>query len=181
MAKLKSQLLATESDIALARTWRGKISPVMTQATGPHVDAKKPCRVVERHEARNRKGLETYDVDADKGDQNLLSSSVGCRDGDTDDGDNKFADGHTGSTDQEEATTSEPLDTPHTRDSHEHVDNTSGDGNEERIPDARALEEGGAVVEDEVDASKLLPCLDENSSESAKSDLGLVEAEAVAV
>ena len=34
------QLDATESDMAFARTLRGKISPVMTHAMGPHVDAK---------------------------------------------------------------------------------------------------------------------------------------------
>jgi hypothetical protein len=41
MAKFQSQLEATERDMALARTLRGKISPVMTQATGPQVEAKK--------------------------------------------------------------------------------------------------------------------------------------------
>ena len=40
MAQFQSQLDATESDIALARIWRGKISPVMTHAMGPQVAAK---------------------------------------------------------------------------------------------------------------------------------------------
>jgi hypothetical protein len=33
-------LEATDIDIALARILRGKISPVTTQAIGPHVEAK---------------------------------------------------------------------------------------------------------------------------------------------
>lgn len=39
MAKFQSQLDATERDMALARTLRGKISPTTTQAMGPHVEA----------------------------------------------------------------------------------------------------------------------------------------------
>ena len=41
MAKFQSQFEAVERDMALARMLRGKISPVMTQAMGPQVDAKK--------------------------------------------------------------------------------------------------------------------------------------------
>ena len=40
MAKFQSQLDAVAIDIALARTLRGKISPVMIHAMGPHVAAK---------------------------------------------------------------------------------------------------------------------------------------------
>ena len=40
MAQFQSQLDAVASDIALARTLRGKISPVITHAMGPHVAAK---------------------------------------------------------------------------------------------------------------------------------------------
>ena len=40
MPKFQSQLLATESDMALARTLSGKISPTTTQAMGPQVEAK---------------------------------------------------------------------------------------------------------------------------------------------
>ena len=39
MPKFQSQLLATASDIAFARTLSGKISPTTTQAMGPHVHA----------------------------------------------------------------------------------------------------------------------------------------------
>ncbi len=42
MPKFQSQLDATASDMALARTLRGKISPVTTQVTGPQVEAKNP-------------------------------------------------------------------------------------------------------------------------------------------
>lgn len=38
---MSNQLLATERDIALARICKGKISPVMTHAMGPQVEAKK--------------------------------------------------------------------------------------------------------------------------------------------
>jgi hypothetical protein len=40
MPKFQSQLEATERDMPLARMLRGKISPVMTHATGPHEVAK---------------------------------------------------------------------------------------------------------------------------------------------
>lgn len=80
-----------------------------------------------------------------------MGSNVLDRDGNTDDGDDELADSHTSSTDEEKGTATELLNTPHTRQSHEHIDNASSDGNQEGVADAGALEEGGAVVEDEVD------------------------------
>ena len=80
-----------------------------------------------------------------------MGGNVLDRDGNTNDGDDELANGHASSTDEEEGTTTELLNTPHTRQSHEHIDNASSDGNQEGVADAGALEEGGAIVEDEVD------------------------------
>ncbi len=41
MPKFQIQTDAVESDIALARTLRGYISPMTTHPIGPHVEAKK--------------------------------------------------------------------------------------------------------------------------------------------
>jgi hypothetical protein len=98
MPKFHSQFDATESDIAFARTFKGKISPVITQATGPHVDAKKAWRKVNTpsHHCGND---DTYDVNANKGNKNLLPSDIIDRDGNANDSDNIFAYAHANGTD----------------------------------------------------------------------------------
>ena len=114
-----------ESDIAFARICSGKISPVMTQAIGPQVDAKKAYMpTLQRYPGvRNR----TYDVDTNECNQNLLAGNVLDGDGDTDDGDNEFADTHSNCTHQQEATAAETLNTPHSGQRREHVDDVGGD------------------------------------------------------
>jgi len=114
-------------------------------------------------------------------DQNLLSSNVRGRDRNTDDGDQELANTHAGGTDQEQPSTTEPLDTPHTRESHEHVYDVGGDSDQEGVTDTRVLEERGTVVEDEIDTGELLPCLDEDASEGTKKDFVVRSAETVEV
>lgn len=98
--------------------------------------------------------LETHNVDADEGDEHFLSSQILYRDRDTDDSDDKLADTHAGSTDEEKTTATEALNTPHSGQGHEDIDNVGGDGDQERVANARVLEECRAVVEDEVDYKK---------------------------
>lgn len=102
-------------------------------------------------------GSEEGDVDADEGDEDLLSGQVVLRDGNTDDGDDVLADEHTSGTDEEERTTTSPVDEPDTGNGHADVDDVGGNGDQERILNTRALEESRAVVEDEVDTGELLP------------------------
>jgi len=56
----------------------------------------------------------------------------------------------------------------HVRDSHEHVDDVGGNGDQEGVTNTRILEEAGTVVEDEVDTGELLPRLDEDTSEGRR-------------
>ena len=100
-------------------------------------------------------GGEEGDIDADESDQNLLPRSVRGRNRNTDDADQKLAEGHPSGADQEQLPTTKPLDTPHTRESHEHVDDIDGDSDQERVMNTRVLEEHGAVVDDEVDTGEL--------------------------
>jgi hypothetical protein len=46
MAKFHNQLLAVEREMAFARICKGKISPMMTQAMGPQVEAKNACKIL---------------------------------------------------------------------------------------------------------------------------------------
>ena len=85
-----------ERDIAFARICSGKISPVMTQAIGPQVDAKKAYMPTLQRYPGVRDW--TYDVDTNECNQNLLAGNVLDGDGDTDDGDNEFADTHSNCT-----------------------------------------------------------------------------------
>ena len=93
----------------------------------------------------------THNVNADEGNKDTLSSQVLDRDSDTDDGDDELANTHSCGTDEEETTTTEALDTPDTGESHEDIDDTSSNGDDERVGDTGGIEERGAVVEDEVD------------------------------
>ena len=126
-------------------------------------------------------GGEEGDVDTDECDQNLLSRNVFSRDRDTDDGDQELANTHGGGADQKQPPATEPLNTPHPGKSHGHVDDIGSNRNQEWIGNAGVLEEYRAVVEDEVDTGKLLPCLDENASEGTKKDFVVGGAEAVEI
>lgn len=86
-----------------------------------------------------------------------MSGQVVLRDGNTDDGDDVLAEEHTSSTDEEERTTTSTVNEPDTGNGHTDVDDVGGNGDQERIRNTRALEEGRAVVEDEVDTGELLP------------------------
>lgn len=124
---------------------------------------------------------EEGDVDADEGDEDLLSGQVGVRDGNTDDSDDVLAEEHTSGTDEEERTTASTVNEPDTRNSHTDVDDVGGNGDQERILNTRALEEGRAVVEDEVDTSELLPSLKEDTGQDTEQDLVVSVLEAVEV
>jgi len=126
-------------------------------------------------------GSEECNVDANESDQNLLSGRVRSRDRDADDGDQELANAHPGGTDQEQPPTTEPLDAPHPRKCHKHVDDVGGDGDQEGVLNTRILEEDGAVVEDEVDTGELLPRLDEDPSEGTEKDLVIAGPEAIEV
>ena len=92
-------------------------------------------------------GGEGGDVDTDEGDERLLARVVVDRDGDANDRDEILANTHDGSAVEEERAATEPLDTPHTRKGHEHVDDVGGDRDQEGVLDTRVLEEGRAVYE----------------------------------
>jgi len=78
-------------------------------------------------------GKATYNVDAYEGDEDFLSSDVLRGDGDTDNSDDEFTDAHANSAPKKESATTNPLNTPHSRDSHDYVDNACGNGDHEGI------------------------------------------------
>ena len=92
-------------------------------------------------------GGEGGDVDANKGNERLMAGLVVDGDSNTDDRDEVLADTHDGGTVEEERAATEPLDTPHARKGHEHVDDVDGDRDQEGVLDTRVLEEGRAVYE----------------------------------
>jgi hypothetical protein len=118
----------------------------------------------------------------------------GCN---TDNGDNIFADTHTGSTDEEEFTATEIIDCPHTGDGGNDVYNIGDDGDDERIGDTGLSKEGGSVVEDKlsesdgiqsfwieetyVDTSELLPSLEEDSGKDTSTVVSGTVPEAIEV
>lgn len=102
---------------------------------------------------------EEGDVDAHERDEHLLAREVRLRDGHARDGNDELTYAHAHRADEQQPATSEALDTPHARECHEAVDDVRRNADEERIFDARVLEENRAVVEDEVDAGELLPSL----------------------
>ena len=144
------QLLATERDIAFARICKGKISPVITQAIGPHVEAKKACREKGQRRLPKLPDIESYNVNANKSNEHTLAGKIVRGDCDTDDGDDKLAKAHASGTNQEEVAATETLDTINTRQSHKYVDNTGGDGDQEAVLYTRVLEESCSVIEDKV-------------------------------
>lgn len=112
-------------------------------------------------------GGEEGDVDADESDEDLLAGLVADGNRDTDDGNEVLADQHAGRSDEEEATATDVVDGPERGDGHTYVDNVGGDSDQEWVSDARVLEEGRSVVEDEVDTG-------ERTSETSKDKAGKV-------
>ena len=102
-------------------------------------------------------GGESGDVDADEGDEHSLggqvdgSSLLGGSDGDSDDGDEELAGAHDDGSPDEELPSAGSVDEEDTGDGHDDVDDVGDDGDDERVRDTGSLEEGGSVVEDEVD------------------------------
>lgn len=126
-------------------------------------------------------GGEGSNVDAHECDERLLAGGVVNGDGDADDCDEVLANTHNDGTPDEERATTKSLDTPHTGESHEDVYDVGSDGSEEGVGDTRVGEECSTVVEDEVDTSELLPCLDEDTGEGTESDLIVAGPEAIEV
>lgn len=83
----------------------------------------------------------------------MLTRLVVNGDGDTDDGDKVFANTHANGTDEQETTTTEALDTPHSGEGHEHIDDVSRNRNEEGVLDAGVLEER-STLKDETNMSE---------------------------
>lgn len=72
--------------------------------------------------------------------------------GDTDGGNDELADKHTEGTNDENSTTTEALDSPERQRGRQNVNQSENHGDKERVVDgASGLEEGGGIVEDEVD------------------------------
>lgn len=135
-------------------------------------------------------GGEEEDEDGDEGDLSVDGRDVvgdaGIRislggggvgvveaDGDTNDGDEELADEHTQGTEDENLASAESLDSPEGEGSRADVDEGEDEGDEERVFNGTSgLEEGGGVVEDEVDTGPLLHHL-ERGTEDGSSKVGL--------
>lgn len=130
-------------------------------------------------------GGEPEDEDGDKGDLGvdgadvvgdhavgLISGRGGVSvveaDGDTNDGDEELADKHTEGTDEEDASATESLNGPEGERSRADVDEGEDERDEEDVVDSTSgLEEGGRVVEDEVDTGPLLHHLHRSTEDSS--------------
>lgn len=99
---------------------------------------------------------EEEDVDADKGNQRSLRRHVVCTSNGADNRNDELGDGHTNGTKQEKVTATPLVGEVKTRDCGNSVDARRNHGDDKGVPDARVLEEGGSVVENEVDTSELL-------------------------
>jgi hypothetical protein len=101
---LNSQLLAVVIESDLARTFKGKISPVTTHAHGPQEQAKKKmlftgsayCLWV------GKMFHGQYSLDAHKGDQGLLGSQVINASNSARNGNNELADAHANCAEEQE-------------------------------------------------------------------------------
>jgi hypothetical protein len=101
-------------------------------------------------------GGEEKDVDAHEDHQNVTSGGGARRSG-TDNGDDELADQHTNSTIDEKRSATETLNGPEGDRCRADVDDSGDDTDDERgLRNTGLLEEGGTVVEDEVDTSPLL-------------------------
>jgi len=134
-------------------------------------------------------GSKGGNVNANEGDEDPLSSQVDGSVGDvssgsssdTDNSNDELADGHNNGSGQKHVSSTGSIDHEDTGDSTDDIDNVGDDGNDEGVGDTRSLEEGGTVVEDEVDTGKLLPSLKEDSSPSSETVSSLSTSEAVNV
>jgi hypothetical protein len=121
---------------------------------------------------------EEENVDADESDQGALSDEVLNSNSRANTSHNKLADGHSDGTEEEKRATAPCFDKVQTREGRGDVHGRGDHRNGEGVGDAAALEERGAVVEDEVDTGELLKSLEETSSCET---LAKVAAEAVEV
>jgi hypothetical protein len=80
-----------------------------------------PC---DRTPGRSEEGNEN----TNENDEYLLTCNVANRNSFADDSDDIFAETHPNTTNEEETATPKPFDSPHTRDSHKHVDSIGNDG-----------------------------------------------------
>lgn len=118
------------------------------------------------------------DVQADESNHGTGGVGVGwvvdsvLASGSTNNTNDELHDDHTGGTVNQDGTTSKLLNHPEGGRSREHVDERSDETDEEGVLDgAELLEEDGAEVEDEVDTSKLLHHLNDDTKEAA-ADVG---------
>ena len=100
------------------------------------------------------RGSEEKDIDTDEGDQGVLCGFVGCSSRNTDNGDNVLTNTHTGGTDEEEFTTTEIIDCPHTGESRDNIDDIGNDSNNEGVGNTGLGKECGSIVKDELEISK---------------------------
>lgn len=122
--------------------------------------------------------LTEEDVDADEGDQSLLSHYVLDANAGTNASDDELADSHADGAEEQKRATAPSLNEVKTRKSRGDVNSRSDHRDGERVRNARTLEERSAVVEDEVDTSELLEGLEKAASSKT---FAKVAAEAVEV
>lgn len=103
-------------------------------------------------------GSKEEDVEADEGNENLVGD-IGIG-GNSDNGDNVLTDEHANCSHQQELTTTDTLNKPHTRDGGDDVDDVGDETDEESVLDSGRLEEGGSVVENEVDTGEFTVSID---------------------
>ena len=106
---------------------------------------------------------------------------IGFTSGNTDNGDDEFTDTHANRTDEKKTATADTVDELNTDKGHRGVHHRDNDGDNECISDTSTFKERGTVVDDEVDAGKLLETLKRDTGPSAKSVSASVVTEAVDV
>ena len=132
-----------------------------THAQGPHEQAKKKiylniqlacflCR--EWYDTRGT-DIRVY-LHAYESDESLLGRLV-CDWLETNSGNDKLADSHTNGSEEQELSSAPSIDQVQTGESGGNVDARGDQTDGETVTDARLLEEGGSVVEDEVDTCLL--------------------------
>ena len=106
---------------------------------------------------------------------------VGFTSGNTDDGDDEFADTHASRTDKEKTATADTIDELNTNKDHGGAHHRDNDSDNECVCDTSTLEERGTVVYDKVDTGELLETLKHDAGPSAESVSAGVITEAVDV
>lgn len=106
---------------------------------------------------------EEEDVDAHEGDHGALGGWVLGADDGARDGDDELAHGHADGAEEEEVASAPGFDEVESGEGGGYVDGGGDHGDDEGVVEPGVLEEGGAVVEDEVDAGELLEGLEEAS------------------